>query len=415
MTEEERLKQEYNDWLADQTPDSLKECLSDEQLKKEIADFFVMAKERSVEEYTLQRKYDQLHDIYNPSIKTSLFGDKEWVVPKGLTKEMLIKNNIWVPENPDDYLDLQPELILCNGSRFTKIYNLLKILISTGENNNNIGRNLYYIVRDKKTQKYLGILNCSSDYLDVKCRDDFIGWNRAQRNGGRINHTTVGSTIVPTQPLGYNYLGGKLMALLIISDQVQKDWKRLYGDVLVGVTTTSLYGSFSQYTGLQYWKKLGRSAGSSISRPEPDLYAKIRQWLKVNDTYRFWEWYHAKSDEGSKLKRDHVNRSLSHVYRQMGFKQSEFITGHQRGVYFCKLYTNTAEFLREDITEDKLVPRFDNSVEALTELWKQKYASKRIKKLVETDSTLNDVLFYDDMLCNDWETIRERYLPQVGR
>ncbi len=33
------------------------------------------------------------------------------------------------------------------------------------------------------------------------------------------------------------------MALLCLSDTVQKDWKRQYGDVLVGVTTTSLYPS----------------------------------------------------------------------------------------------------------------------------------------------------------------------------
>ena len=38
-----------------------------------------------------------------------------------------------------------------------------------------------------------------------------------------INHTCIGSTIV-LQPLGYNLVGGKLLALLCLSDTVEKTW-----------------------------------------------------------------------------------------------------------------------------------------------------------------------------------------------
>ena len=31
-----------------------------------------------------------------------------------------------------------------------------------------------------------------------------------------INHTCIGSTIVPIQPLGYNLVGGKLLAFMSI-------------------------------------------------------------------------------------------------------------------------------------------------------------------------------------------------------
>ena len=40
-----------------------------------------------------------------------------------------------------------------------------------------------------------------------------------------INHTCIGSTIVPIQPLGYNLVGGKLLALLCLSDTVEEDLK----------------------------------------------------------------------------------------------------------------------------------------------------------------------------------------------
>ena len=79
------------------------------------------------------------------------------------------------------------------------------------KNNANIGRNLNFIVKDKPTQKYLGVICISSDFLDLTPRDNFIGWSREKKTqGGMINHTAIGSTIVPLQPLGFNYVGGKL-------------------------------------------------------------------------------------------------------------------------------------------------------------------------------------------------------------
>ena len=76
-----------------------------------------------------------------------------------------------------------------------------------------------------------------------------------------INHTCIGSTIVPIQPLGYNLVGGKLLALLCLSDDtVEKTWEHQYKDKLVGVTTTSLYGKtkvipLSQYDRLKTGRK----------------------------------------------------------------------------------------------------------------------------------------------------------------
>ncbi len=387
-----------------------------EQLKVKVDNFLTETTEQSIQEYMLQRKYNQLHDIYKPEITTNLFGQTGYTVSRSMVTEMRAKANIWVQDNLNDYLDLEPELILTNkNTKYNGMFNALRLFTSTGENNNNIGRNLYYIIRDKKTQKYLGTINLSSDYLDVKCRDAKIGWTREQRNAGRIGHTSVGSIIVPTQPLGFNYVGGKLLSLLLVTDQVQDDWQRLYKDKLVGLSTTSFYGTFSQYTGLKYWKNLGKSMGSSVARPPPALYAEIREWLKANHTQRYWEWYHATDEQNVKIKRDHINRSMVFAFSQFGFKRNRFITGHQRGIYFCPLYTNTSEYLREDIEESELIKKFDNSVSAMTELWKTKYAVKRIRNIQNRDAVLDEVLFYDDMLFNDWETIKEKYMPQVGR
>jgi len=177
-----------------------------------------------------------------------------------------VKNNFWLPDDPEEYLNLQPELIWTDGAdikshtnaKGSEIWNALRTFLSTMKNNSNIGRNLNFLVRDKVTQKYLGVICMSSDFLDLTPRDEYIGWEREAKTQRMINHTCIGSTIVPIQPLGYNLVGGKLLALLCLSDTVEKTWEHQYKDKLVGVTTTSLYGKtktipLSQYDRLKNW------------------------------------------------------------------------------------------------------------------------------------------------------------------
>ena len=188
-----------------------------------------------------------------------------------------------------------------------------------------------------------------------------------------INHTAIGSTIVPLQPLGFNYVGGKLLALLCLADPVQELWQKLYGDKLVSVTTTSLYGrtkadGLSQYDNLDHWEKMGFTAGSVSFEPLKETRYMIRQWLAVNHTKKYFEWYVAKKPSGQPHKRDHKNRSLQFVYAQMKIPKELIRTDHARGIYWSPLYDNSREFLRAEIKEDQLVKSFDTSVEALNEI-----------------------------------------------
>jgi hypothetical protein len=299
--------------------------------------------------------------------------------------------------------------------------NALKSFITNGRNNSNIGRNLHFIVKDNKTSKYLGVVTISSDFLDLTPRDKYIGWDRTLKTqGGMINHTGIGSSIVPTQPLGYNYVGGKLLSLLCLSDEVQRLWKQQYGDIMVGVTTTSLYGNtkangLSQYDGLDYWEKMGFTAGSVSYEPERETIYLIRDWLKTKHTRKYFEWYVATKGSGQPYKRDHKNRSLQYVYAQMKIPKELIRSDHARGIYFSELYTNTNEFLRGEIKEDKLVKRFDSSYEALVKIWKEKHARGRIGFLKKKDKVSKDILFLDDLIYMNWEDTKAKYLAQIGR
>ena len=311
-------------------------------------------------------------------------------------------------------------MVLSNGPA-AETWNAIRTFSSTMKNNSNIGRNLFYILQDDVTKKYLGVICISSDFLDLTPRDNAIGWSRdVKTQQHMINHTAIGSTIVPLQPLGFNYMGGKLLALMCLSDTVQQDWKKQYDDTLVGVTTTSLYGKtkaggLSQYDGLEHWNPMGFSSGSVAFEPSRATKKLVFDWIKENHTRKYFEWWEAKNQQGLPLKRDHKNRSLNFAYSKLGIPKELIRTEHQRGIYFSPLYNNTNEFLRKEITEESLVKSFDTSEEALANIWKTRYAKGRIRQLQKKDKVSYETLFYSDLIFLDWNQTKEKYLGQVGR
>ena len=386
----------------------------------------------NVKEYTLYQKWCEVHQKY-PTIETnSFFDDRPALVdPEQGAIIQEVKNNFWNPEDPMEYLNLEPELIYTDienegkvdsvtGKKLPAIWNTLRTFLSTMKNNSNIGSNLYFLIRDKKTKKYLGVTCMSSDFLDLTPRDEYIGWDREAKTQRMINHTCIGSTIVPVQPLGYNLVGGKLLALLCLSDTVEKTWEKQYGDKLVGITTTSLYGKtktipLSQYDRLDHWKKMGWTAGSVSFETERSTRKLIQQWLMKNHTSKYFEWYVAKKKSGQPHKRDHRNRSHAFTYSQLGIEKKLIKSEHARGIYFSELFKNTKEYLKEQIQEDKLIRAFDNSTEALTHIWKTKYAKKRIESLIAQGRLSKESHFYDDIIYLNWEETKKKYLFQVGR
>jgi len=374
-----------------------------------------------VKEYTLYQKWCEVKERYPVQNVSTLWGDELQMVNKN-QKEIIdeVKTNFWMPKNPDDYENLKPKLVLHNGP-LAETWNAIRTFSSTMKNNSNIGRNLFYAVVDEVTGNYLGVICISSDFLDLTPRDNAIGWSRdVKTQQGMINHTAIGSTIVPLQPLGYNYMGGKLLALLCLADTVQNDWKRQYGDTLVGVTTTSLYGKtkaggLSQYDGLTHWNAMGFSSGSVAFEPKRSTANMVYNWIKENHTRKYFEWWEAKNTQGLPLKRDHKNRSLNFAYPKLGIPKELIRTAHQRGIYFSPLYNNTNEYLRKEIGEDALVKSFDTSEEALTTIWKTKYAKGRIRQLQKKNMVSYENLFYDDLIYLTWEETKAKYLPQVGR
>jgi hypothetical protein len=436
------IQKQWDEWSPQNNPDNMPD-IDEATLREAIMTDLAYVSQMDVKEYTLYQKWCEIHTKYPTQTINTIFGE-ETVLQDPLQKQYIqeVKDNFWMPETPEDYLNLKPVLELTDdtsvvesigldGSAVSSTtkrtgglsdrWNTLRTFLSTMKNNSNIGRNLYYIVKDDVTGRYLGTICISSDFLDLTPRDNYIGWSREKKTQGRmINHTAIGSTIVPTQPLGFNYVGGKLLALLCLSDDVQRHWKEKYGDLLAAVTTTSLYGKtkvggLSQYDNLDHWQAMGFTSGSVAYEPTLATRKMIIDWLKKYHNLKYFEWYVATNPAGQPYKRDHKNRSLNFTYSKFDIPKEYIRSEHARGIYFSPLYDKTCEFLRGEMAETDLVKSFDTSTEALVEIWKTKHAKGRIKQLVKKDRVSYETLFYDDLVYLAWEEAKEKYLGQVGR
>lgn len=415
------VETQWKKW-QDETPITPLKFTEDELREQTIKELSYVS-QMDVKEYTLFQKWCEVQEKYPSIVSQTLWGEERLLKDEGQRRAIQeIKNNFWIPNDPDAYLALQPELIYANKQDdLPELWNCIRTFSSTMKNNSNIGRNLNFIVRDKPTKKYLGVICISSDFLDLTPRDNFIGWSREKKTqGNMINHTAIGSTIVPLQPLGFNYVGGKLLALLCLATPIQELWEKLYGDKLVSITTTSLYGKtkaggLSQYDNLDFWQPMGFTSGSVSFEPLQETRYMIRDWLKVNHTRKYFEWYIAKKPSGQPHKRDHKNRSLSFAYSKMKIPKELIRSEHARGIYFAPLYDKTCEFLRGECDGKGMKKLFNTDIESLSNVWKEKHAKPRIKQLVKKGRVSSDTLFYDNLAVMSWEETKALYLPQVGR
>lgn len=359
-------------------------------IKETIEKDFEKNSKLSVEEYTLYRKWEEVNH-------------RDWTT-KQLQRMHEIEKSIWMPESPEDYLNLEPAVVQAEDQNTNLTWTILRVFTSSMHWNPNPGRLMRFFAQDKKTKGYLGVISVGSDFISVGGRDEYIGWTSDNRLKDKmLNHTAMGSSIVPTQPLGYNYTGGKLMALLTACNTIEKAWNERYKQRLVGITTTSLFGGLSQYNRLKYWRKCKSSEGQIPLEPSQECYEKIKEYMK--------KVYPDKIRE-LQSKSHPKNTILSFIYKELNIKPP--VNNFPRGVYFCELYKNTREFLRRE--EIELGPKkFDNSIGFLSELWKERYAKKRLESLLKKRKFNTNSLFYSKIIGKEWEDVREKYLDEVGK
>ena len=360
-----------------------------------------LLKSMSVQEQTLYKKWQEFNkNEYNMRNKVTNFPkyyNRLWKPTDITNKELTIK----------EIESIEPEVVFVPSDDASN-WTMYRMLIHTMDWSANPGRNQKYFIRDKVTDKILGLVSLGSDVTSIKVRDDYIGWSKDNKFvDHKLNNTAIASTIVCTQPIGFNFLGGKLIAALTTSSTIRDKWYEQYNDILIGVTTTSLYGVHSQYNGIPHWKTLGESAGKIAIKPDDDVYFVWANWLKEN--YRE-EFDKAQSQTGPK------QNTINRIFKHLGIKGKDYEHGFHRGVFFANMYDNGLEYLRNEIEDNdlRMKPKFENDIDYIMNWWKPK-AIRRYVKLYDNDKLKPEVLFYGDIVGKTWEETKKQYIGEVGR
>lgn len=365
-----------------------------------------MLKSMSVEEHTLYKKWSSLNHDFNGE----------------LSNLRIVKNKIWKPSNIldsdmtiNEINKVTPKIILVDDENLLYDWTILREFSHTMVYDGNIGRNLKFLVIDESNDKYIGIISIASDVMAIRDRDSYIGWNSVNKiDNKKINNISICSCIMGTQPFGYNFLGGKLVAALSTSKSVRDAWENKYIDKLVGFTTTSLYGSYSMYNGIPYWKSVGKSTGKILIKPDTEVYEYMCDYVKNKhkDVYNRITTADNSLGVPSGLKQ----KQMALILKEVGLSLEDYKHGYMRGVYFAPIYKNTNDFLCEKIKESDLIieDKYKSDIDGIVNWWRSK-ATNRYLKLHKENRLNNDVLFYDELIGMSWVEAKEKYLNIVGR
>ena len=267
--------------------------------------------------------------------------------------------------------------------------NLLKAVSSHNNESNIPGRELRWMVFEKKTQKVVGFIRFGSPTINSKPRNVWLGKQPDLRIFNR--HAVMGFVIVPSQPFGYNYLGGKLLALLCCSHFAREKLNEVFEKDIALFETTSLYGSTtdsSQYDGLKpFMRYKGLTESKFLPLLHDDIFHKLHNRFTILNNNTPLTDNKASS---KKMKRQTKMISIIRNSLQNQEKLSEFnsvignafeLTQKKRFYTSEYGYQNVRQVILGE--EEKLVrgPNWDKfELENIISWWKKK-ATKRYEKL----------------------------------
>ena len=163
----------------------------------------------------------------------------------------------------------------------TKTFDTLLEMIASFSQDENPGKTAKYIVKETNTDKIFGFIRFGSPLINSKPRNDYLGdvpdldiFNK---------RAIMGFNIVPVQPAGFNYLGGKLLAGICCSSYIRRMLNKKYDTEFCLFETTSLYGNIkgtSMYDGMRpYLRYKGDTQSKFLLTLGEEIYPELKDWF----------------------------------------------------------------------------------------------------------------------------------------
>jgi hypothetical protein len=215
------------------------------------------------------------------------------------------------------------------------------------------GRRLRFLVWDDYNGKLIGIIAIGDPVFNLAVRDQFIGWTGEDRGNRLVN--IMDAYVLGALPPYNLLLGGKLVACLVRSLEVYREFQRQYGGTtgviskerksarLLAVTTSSSMGRSSVYNrlklnGINYMESIGFSGGWGHFHVPDDLFDEFRTYLR--DEGHSYADLHSYGD-GPNWRIRVIRAALS----SLGFKGDLLKHGIQREVFISLLADNACKIL----------------------------------------------------------------------
>ena len=280
----------------------------------------------------------------------------------------------------------------------------------------NPGKTHKMVVKETNTNTIVGFIRFGSPLINSKPRNDYLGdvpdldiFNK---------HAIMGFNIVPVQPFGFNYLGGKLLAAICCSHDSRRMLNQKYKTEFCLFETTSLYGNIkgaSMYDGM---KPFLRYKGDTMSKFLLTLGDEIYPELK--------DWFTEKNGGEELIHKGASSRKLKMQTKMVGIIKSS-LKQHDQKAYelFCKKmdsagdvttqkrfymseygYANVKDVLLGKTETLEKAVNFDRFELENVITWWKKYATKRYDKMIAEGRVRKNLEIWNEENMNKIDIIR---------
>ena len=262
------------------------------------------------------------------------------------------------------------------------------------------GRQMRYIVWDQHHEAVIGLIGLHSPILSWAPRDRYLGITPADRDYW-VNQSLSAQRIGAVPP--YNgVLGGKLVAMLMASDTLGKDFHRKYSKKttvlqkrelpanLLFITTTGAFGKSSLYTRLKFGEEwlasfIGYSNGSGSFHVPDAVYEQILLALS-RDGVNVKRGYGSGPSRKMRLIREGMDA--------LGYQNGVF-HGVKRAIYLFRFARNLDRLIAGTARRPLWHHRQERD---LTDYWKDRWILPRIAMREECLRQFSKTQFLDEQL-----------------
>ena len=280
----------------------------------------------------------------------------------------------------------------------------------------NPGKTLKLVVQETNTNTIVGFIRFGSPLINSKPRNDYLGGVPDLEIFNK--RAIMGFNIVPVQPFGFNYLGGKLLAAICCSHASRRMLNQKYDTEFCLFETTSLYGNIkgaSMYDGMRpYLRYKGDTESKFLLTLGEEIYPEMKDWFTEKNGGE--ELIH-KGASSRKLKmqtkmvgiiksslKEHDTKAYEMFCKEIG-KSSDITT--QKRFYKSEWgYLNVKEVLLGNTDKLEKAENFDRfELPAIVEWWKKK-ATKRYNNIISDGRVRKELEVWNQDSMNKIDIIR---------